>query len=429
MTGQRPAHRRSFGVPVSPWTEDGAQLQSASSATTSPGYGVHSGGDAAESAAHLGARAYTFDQHIVLRSADGARLMAHELAHVHQQFEGRAVGVRRQAEPEENPDAFESEAEAAADSMTRGSSTAGLAPPDTAPLALGPGSGPPGAAKGGGQPRSGFGLTVRSPVPCVPTATNGTTITSSTAIEVSYFKNHDDAGTVSLRDREAGDATLQAVSIPRTPRSGQVSFAASIAIGHEDHHYEPEMVLTNRNGVIYGGLGRLRQPIQFEVAHLSPKPKGEHLLFAKAIYAEGVDAREFLYVRDLVYNRIDWVKGCPGDADTFGSTITTTLSRPGQFASVSNKSAKFQELEMELNLRSGLCHYTTPPRAGSPARARLINAAIDAEAAGNGKSHDYLFFRSDTDRPSPRAVAPPWRYPGGNYYWRISGCPPEKQPK
>jgi hypothetical protein len=356
--------------------------------------------------------------------------MAHELAHVHQQFEGRAAGLQRQAEFEEKPDALESEADAMAEAMTREGPMADLRPPGAALLALGPGSGRSTAK--GGQPQPGFGLTVRSPTSCVPTVPKGDKITSSAAVEVSYVKDNDDAGTISLRDREAGDATLHAVSLPGTPRTGQVSFAAGIEVGDEDHHYELEMVFTNKKGVTYGGLGRRRQPIRFEVACLSPAPKGEHLLFAKAIYAEGVDAGEFPYVRDLVYNRIDWVTGCPGDASGFGTTITTALNlnRPRQFASVLDRTDKFQELEQELTVRSGPCHYTTPPRAGNPARARLINAAIDAEAAGNGKSHEYLYFmKSDTKPPSDRAVAPAWRYPNGNYYWRIAGCPPDKQPK
>ena len=190
---------------------------------------------------------------------------------------------------------------------------------------------------------------------------------------------------------------------PENPRTGRVTFAAGIAIGDEIHHYELEMVFTNRKGVTYGGLGKRRQPVRFEVARLRPKPKGEHLLFAKAIYAEGVDAGEFPYVRDLVHNRVNWVKGCPGDTSAFGSTITDALTRPGQFASVLDKGPKFRELEEELDRRSGPCQYTTAPRAASAARARLVNAAIDTEAVGDGKSHPYLYFRSDKDRPSPRA--------------------------
>src|SRR4051794_25880481 len=190
---------------------------------------VNSGREAAESASILGARAYTLDQHIVLGpnqpplgAVAGDRLMAHELVHVHQQFEGRAAGLRRQAQPTGSPDALESEAEAAAEALTRERATAGLGPRHAVSLALGSGSGPSSAAKGGGQSPPGFGLAVRSPASCVAASASGDKMTSSTAIEVSYFKDNDDSGTVSLRDRDASDATLQEVPIPRVPRSGLV---------------------------------------------------------------------------------------------------------------------------------------------------------------------------------------------------------------
>jgi hypothetical protein len=395
---------------------------------------VHDDEYAARSAADLGARAYTLDQHIVLGpsrpqlgSVAGDRLMAHELGHVRQHLEGRAAGIRQQAESEASLDAIESEADAGAEEFVQKHRDATIGQDESTLLALGPAPRPTKTPNRSAQPA--YGLTVRSPTPCVPTEAADDKIRSSAAIEVDYFKDNDDDVSITLRDREAGDASIREVALPRAARTGLASFPPGIEIGNENHHYELEMIFTNKKGVKYGGLGRRRLPIRFEVIRLRTAPKAEHLLFAKAIYAEGIDAGEFPYVRDLVYNRIDWVKGCPGDASAFGSTITEALNRPGQFASVLNEDPKFKELEEELRVRSGPCQYTTAPRDGSPARARLINAAIDAEAAGDGNSHDFLYFRSDKNRPSTRAVEPAWRYSRGNYYWRIENCPPDRRPK
>jgi hypothetical protein len=66
---------------------------------------VHTGPEASESAGDLGARAYTFGNHIVFgadqyapTSGPGRSLLAHELAHVAQQDDGRNVGVVQRAE-------------------------------------------------------------------------------------------------------------------------------------------------------------------------------------------------------------------------------------------------------------------------------------------------------------------------------------------
>jgi hypothetical protein len=224
-----------------------------------------------------------------------------------------------------------------------------------------------GSDKGGRREAYGFGLRVLAPADCVPTAAADHKISSTAAIEVDHFKNNNDAGKISIRQREAGDAVIQEIEIPAAPRTGQVTFAAGIPIANEDHHYQLEMTFINKKGTPYGGLGRRRSSIRFEVARLKPKSQGEHLLFTKAIYAEGHDAGEFPYIRDLVYNRIDWVKHCPGDASAFGDSITSVLNRPQQFVSVLSKTAKFQELERELDSRSGPCQYTTPPRKQAPA--------------------------------------------------------------
>jgi uncharacterized protein DUF4157 len=67
---------------------------------------VHTGAEAADSAAHIGAQAYTLGSHIVFgrsqyapHSRTGMRLMAHELAHVVQYSEGRTSRVARQCDP------------------------------------------------------------------------------------------------------------------------------------------------------------------------------------------------------------------------------------------------------------------------------------------------------------------------------------------
>jgi len=67
---------------------------------------MHTGPQAAGSAAALGARAYTFDRHVVFgageyspETAAGRRLVAHELAHVLQQRGSAGQNVQRQVDP------------------------------------------------------------------------------------------------------------------------------------------------------------------------------------------------------------------------------------------------------------------------------------------------------------------------------------------
>jgi hypothetical protein len=263
----------------------------------------------------------------------------------------------------------------------------------------------------------------------VPTTGTGAARQSSAGFDVQYEKTHGDPGEITLRDREAGDRVLHAANIAAgAPSVGQVTIPSGIGIANEDHHYELEMIFVTRRGVHLGGL-HPRPPVKFEVCRLEAAPTGDALLFAKAIYAEGVDEGEFPYVRDLVFNRVDWATTCPGDAADFGHDVNTVLNAPNQFGSVLNNTPKFRELKSELDSRSGDCQYTTPPRAGSPARCRLVNAAIRTRADGDGNTHNYLYFRSNTTSPNAARATNRWRYPGGNYYWEMRSCPPDRQPR
>jgi hypothetical protein len=348
---------------------------------------VHTDAWAVETARAVNARAYTVGRDVAFGTGqytpgttEGKQLLAHELTHVVQQSQ-TALRIQR----------------------------ANLLWP-TLPLAPGE-EGPP-------APLSSV---------CVPTTVSRTKRTSSSPIDVSYEKDNVNRGEITLHQREA-NRILHRQSIPERPKHGKVIVPHGIPVSNEDHHYELDIVFFNRKGVRYGGLGGNRPAVRFEVCRLFPAPSGDHLLFAKALYAEGVNAGEFPYVRDLVYNRMQWVKDtCPGDERDFGgTTIRSILEAPGQFASVLANTPKFKQLEAELNDHSGSCQYTTPPRTGSPPRCRLVNAAIQAEAAGNGNTHEYMYFRPDTLQPSTRA-RDQWRYPRGNYYWKISGCPSDRQ--
>jgi len=216
----------------------------------------------------------------------------------------------------------------------------------------------------------------------------------------------------------------------KIPREGSVRFPARIPISNPSHYYELFMQFMNEAGVVYGGLDGPRPPVKFDLCQLLPAPTaGWPLLLAKTLYAEGVDAGEFPWVRDLIYNRIDWVRDkCPGDVRDFGFDVPTVLNAPKQFQSVLKNEPKFQELETSLQTQSGPCHFTTPPRESyeTPDRCWLINSAIEAQAAGDGNTHDYIFFRADTTSPSDRAIDMV-QYPNGNYYWKISGCPEDRK--
>jgi hypothetical protein len=104
---------------------------------------VHTGEQAAASAAALGARAYTVGEDIVLgagaaglASPAGRRLLAHELAHVAQQRRG----VRLPGGIDQVTDAYERHAQAVADQVVSGGSAAGLVS-----------QGPSAPTSGGGQ--------------------------------------------------------------------------------------------------------------------------------------------------------------------------------------------------------------------------------------------------------------------------------------
>jgi hypothetical protein len=267
---------------------------------------------------------------------------------------------------------------------------------------------------------------------CIPTIGSGDSRTSSAAFNVQYEKIYSDRFEITLRDREDGDKVLHKIKVPKDAENiGQVTIPSGIPVKHENHRYELEMISFNSKGKYYGGLNKQRPAVKFELCKLETAPTGDNLLFAKAIYAEGVDSGEFPYIRDIVYNRIDWVKECPGDAKDFGTDINSVLNaKPTQFASVIDQTKKFDELESELKHRSGDCQYTTPPRKGIPKKCRLINAAIQTVAAGDGNTHEYVFLFAKNKNPSPkRAVEPPYHYPGGNYYWKIKNCPEDRKKK
>ena len=382
---------------------------------------VHRDEHTAGLAQDINAKAFTVGQSIVFgtgqyapETTEGKKLLAHELTHFLQQNQTKHRPPRsinslpkRASQNQHENQAWQNTITVATEQIQCANR---LIP--SLPLPAGE-AGPPSP------------LTI--PSICVPTNVSRGTRTSSSSISVDYEKDNSNRGEITLRQRENGDRILHTAPFPDSPNRGHVTIPAGITISNEDHHYELEMVFFNSHGRPYGGLGRDRPVIRFEVCRLDPAPTGVHLLFAKAIYAEGVDAGEFPYVRDLVYNRIEWVRNtCPGDRGDFGHDISSVLNAPNQFGSVLGNSSKFQQLEDELNARSGSCQYTTPPRPGSPARCRLVNAALQAEAVGNRNTHNYLFFRSDTSQPSRRAVNR-WQYPGGNYYWEISGCPSDRQ--
>jgi Domain of unknown function (DUF4157) len=351
---------------------------------------VHTDRQAAELARSVRARAFTLGRDVFLGPGEaapdqpaGRRLLAHELTHVVQQRHG---GMRIQRAAELIPDL---------------------------------------------------------PSGCVATTVTDGVRTSSEEFDVAYRADEDIERAafveITLRQREdvGKEQVLHTQRIDRPqdeggkiPREGKVTVPGGIPISNEKHYYELFMQFKNQAGVVYGGLGGKRPTVRFELCRLLPSPTpGWPLLFAKALYAEGVDAGEFPWVRDVVYNRIDWVKTrCPGDHRDFGFDIPSVLNAPGQFESVLENTTKFQELEIALMTQSGPCRFTTPPRGetDTPERCRLVNAAIEAQAAGDGNTHDHVFFRGDASLPSDRAVGRK-QYPGGNYYWEISGCPEDRK--
>jgi hypothetical protein len=261
-------------------------------------------------------------------------------------------------------------------------------------------------------------LTIQS---CIATSDTNNVLTSNESFDVYYEKDNSNPGEISLR-RRSTNSILHAIGITAMPRTGSVTFPANIQIPSENDRYLLEMKYLSNSGAQYGGLGSRRPAIRFETCRLSAKPRGDLLLLAKVIYAEGSDKGEYEWVRDVVYNRIAWTTNhCSRDARSLGTDIRSVLNAPNQFASVLSNTPKFQELESQLDSSSGPCQYTTSPRASSPATCRLINDALSVVAAGNGHSHSYIFFRSDNHRPSTRAVNM-GQYPGGNFYWEISGC-------
>ena len=406
---------------------------------------VHTNAAAAESAQAVNALAYTVGRDVVFgkeqyhpETAAGKKLLAHELTHTVQQANDFFQSKLTINEP---GDQYELEADRRAAQMIDGSPSVAsrrsigryegrpaiqrVAPegPDAGPQQQAEPIPPLKQLEPSGRNRLVPSLPAAG---CVPTTGTGSSRTSSASFVVQYEKTVAHPGEITLRDREAGDSVLHTEAIAAASGNvGQVTIPSGITIANEDHYYDLEMIFTTPKGVKLGGLNP-RPVVKFEVCRLLAAPTDTHLLFAKAIYAEGVDAGEFPYVRDVVFNRIDWVSTCPGDAADFGQDITSVLNAPGQFGSVLNNSVKFRELETELTNHSGDCQYTTPPRSFGPARCRLVNAAIQAEAAGDGNTHKYVFFRSNTTNTPARAVNQ-FRYPNGNYYWEISSCPKDRQ--
>lgn len=263
---------------------------------------------------------------------------------------------------------------------------------------------------------------------CIATSGEGAARVSSESFNVQYENTKGNDAKITLHDREDSNKTLHTEDVSANS-IGDVTIPPGKSIANESHHFELDLTVFNSKGVAYANL-QPKVPVLFQVAKLLTAPTGDNLLFAKMLYAEGSDAGEFPVVRDLVYNRIDWVNNsCPGDKDDFGNSINSALNAENQFDSVLSNTSKFQQLENELNTRSGECQYTTPPRSGNPNICRLINSAIETVNNGDGNSHEYVFFRSDKKTPSTRAVDPPWHYDGGNYYWKISECPKDRQKK
>lgn len=345
---------------------------------------IHTGGRAADAARALSARAFTVGRDIVFGAGEyapgdgrGRRILAHELTHVVQQ---RHTGPRIQRLSAEVN------------------------------------------ASGG----------------CVATTVNRGTRTSTESFEVAYDNDKGNAGELTLIDNTSGKAIYSHPREIPAKGKGKATIPKDIEVPDDGKRYRVQIVVKNSRGVPYANLSSTsKNAVRFQLCTLPPKPAGESLLVAKALYAEGVDAGEFPYVRDLLYNRKDWATTtCPGDARDFCNkddcSLTGVLNAPNQFESVLSETAKFKQLEEELDDKSGKCGYTTPPTGGNVKTCKLVTAAVQTTRAGDGNTHDYVFFRSDTSRPSERAVDR-WRYTHGeikgNYYWKIEGCPKERRPK
>lgn len=357
------------------------------------GVRIHTDGQADAAARAVDARAFTTGHDVVFRTGeyrpdtwDGTRLLAHELTHVVQQTGGRAADV---------PGSISRVSETIQRQETP--------TPEETPEEIEPGISLEGE--------------------CVQTTGSGTARRSASSFDARYAwesnENEEiDHAEIYLHKRGSKDE-IRSKTVEAN--RGMVTFAAGIPVNDENARYQLRLKLVRTNGSERFAAGLV--PVRFQVCELESKPSGVHLKFAQMLYAEGADAGEFPWVRDIVYNRIDWVKQCKADVSSFGQpNINAVLTHPNQFESVLSKTPKFKELEEELDQHSGECEYTTSPRSAAPDRCRLVNAAITAEANGNGNTHDYVFFRSDTNTPSKRAVNR-GHYPGGNYYWEISGCP------
>ena len=361
------------------------------------GVRVHTGRRADAAARAVGARAFTLGQHVVFRAGEyrpgtmeGTRLLAHELTHVAQQS-GERVSA-----------ASETISRAGRGIQRQSSLTPSLGQADDA------------------ENR------------CVSTEEVGSTRQSTDDISVAYSweRNEEereagveiDRAEIYLQRRGAPDIKLASETVNQ--ERGVVTFDAGISIPEENDRYQFRMELVRANGSRRHAVRPVS--IRFQVCELADAPSGVSRMFAKMIYAEASRPAEYPWVRDVVYNRIEWVRNCPWDRNSFGDPnvrAVLTHDEPIQFATVVHGEGGFEAMEEALNERSGPCVYTTSPRAVDPEECRQINAAIATGATGNENTHDYLFFRSDTRRPSPRAVNMT-QYPrSNNHYWEISGCP------
>jgi hypothetical protein len=405
---------------------------------------IHDDAPAAESARAVGALAYTVGSDVTFAagrfspgSIAGRRLLAHELTHVAQQASGRAGNLQRDAGEDAGADPLEAEAEEAEDLLADEAEEESDDELEdlSGPIALADGKGKgktagkgkgKGKAKGKGKGKAAkagpsFSAKMTSPTGCVPTTGTGSTRTSSSAITIDWERDNKDDGEITLRQLEDSDKILHTISIPAGTLKGTASIPSGIPVANENHHYQLEM--TFKGGKL-GGFKR-RPAIKFQICSLKTAPTGTDLLFTKTLFAEGVDAGEFARVRDLVFNRIDWVKTCATDEASFGKPdVNSVLNAPKQFDSVlkGNSNPKFKQFGDEVAAAAkDACRYTTPPRPGQPGLCALINDAIDAFNAGDQNTNSFIFFRSDTKTPSSRAVNRS-QYPGGNFYWEISGC-------
>ncbi|MEF8866248.1 MAG: DUF4157 domain-containing protein [Salinibacter sp.] len=431
--GQGTAVRRAVDVTSGPGRPLSDRARSFFEAQMGAKFGdvrIHMGGEADRAARAIGARAYTLNNDIVVRSSEhrpetreGRRLLAHELTHVLQQ-RGQRGDLR---------EGSSSEGETVRPQIQRQDGANGEAIPDDgrAPEDEGkPGQKGEPKQKGeqtnqeSGEKEEAKTASVRvasiggGEANCVETVGRGESRTSVEPFTVAYtMPSPMKSAQVLLLERGTGPVQSKTVTEAR----GEVTFEKGISIS-ENARYLVRMKMKRKNGS--ETWAQSNPPVvKFQLCKLPAAPTGVDLKFAKMVYAEAGTTGEFPMVRDLVYNRIQHVKRCPKDESSFGEpTIDGILTHEKQFESVLQQSRKFKELESELNDHSGPCGYTTSPRSTDPSKCYQINKAIEAIKQGDRGTHDYLFFRSDTDKPSDRAHSR-FDHSGGNHYWKIRGCP------